>query len=250
MGKAIKFATQIDEKVLKDLKSFANQSDRTISSVVTEAVAEFIHRAKVRKDKGEKWMMGGDGDETTEENVGMGMENMDMEDMNMENMDMEKMLSHVTQNVFKMMNGNSETQAPEGLTDFMDKFNLSKCNFESESCILPKTRDIRFDLNVDLSDFYNGKTKKLNIKRKRIIEVDGKQKVVEEKKRIIIPIEKGMKDEQQIRFKGEADQIPGFIPGDIIVTLIENEHSDFQRDGDNFTCNNTCLELILLYISF
>lgn len=48
MGKAIKFATQIDEKVLKDLKSFANQSDRTISSVVTEAVAEFIHRAKVR----------------------------------------------------------------------------------------------------------------------------------------------------------------------------------------------------------
>ena len=48
-----------------------------------------IHRAKVRKDKGEKWMMGGDGDETTEENVGMGMENMDMEDMNMENMDME-----------------------------------------------------------------------------------------------------------------------------------------------------------------
>ena len=48
MGKAIKFATQIDEKILKDLKSFANQSDRTISSVVTEAVAEFIHRAKVR----------------------------------------------------------------------------------------------------------------------------------------------------------------------------------------------------------
>ena len=48
MGKAIKFATQIDEKVLKDLKSFADQSDRTISSVVTEAVAEFIHRAKVR----------------------------------------------------------------------------------------------------------------------------------------------------------------------------------------------------------
>ena len=150
-----------------------------------------------------------------------------------ENMDMEKMLSHVTQNVFKMMNGNSETQAPEGLTDFMDKFNLSKCNFESESCILPKTRDIRFDLNVDLSDFYNGKTKKLNIKRKRIIEVDGKQKVVEEKKRIIIPIEKGMKDEQQIRFEGEADQIPGYTPGDIIITLIEIEHPDFQRDNDN-----------------
>jgi hypothetical protein len=48
MGKPVKFATQIDEKILKELKSFADQSDRTISSVVTEAVAEFIHRAKVR----------------------------------------------------------------------------------------------------------------------------------------------------------------------------------------------------------
>ena len=150
-----------------------------------------------------------------------------------ENMDMEKMLSHVTQNVFKMMNGTSNTQAPEGLTDFMDKFNLGKSKFEPENCILPKTRDIRFDLNVDLSDFYNGKTKKLNIKRKRIIEVDGKQKVVEEKKRITIPIEKGMKDEQQIRFEGEADQIPGYTPGDIIITLIETEHPDFERDNDN-----------------
>ena len=43
-----KFATQIDEKVLKDLKSFVSQNDRSISSVVSEAVAEYIHRAKLR----------------------------------------------------------------------------------------------------------------------------------------------------------------------------------------------------------
>ena len=42
-----------------------------------------------------------------------------------------------------------------------------------------------------------------------------------------------MKDEQQIRFEGEADQIPGYIPGDIIITLIENEHPEFQRENDN-----------------
>ena len=42
-----------------------------------------------------------------------------------------------------------------------------------------------------------------------------------------------MKDEQQIRFEGEADQIPGYKPGDIIITLIENEHPFFQRDNDN-----------------
>lgn len=174
----------------------------------------------------------------------------------MENMDIEKMISHVTQNVFKMMNGNEN--APEGLSDLlgtinidsvtniMDSMNLGGImgNFNQtseledetdfdENYLMPKTRDICFDLNVDLADFYTGKKKKLNIKRKRIIEVDGKQKVVEEKKKIIIPIEKGMKDEQQIRFEGEADQIPGYKPGDIIITLIENEHPFFQRDNDN-----------------
>ncbi len=46
--KAIKFATQIDEEVLKDLKAYVRQTDRSISSVVTEAVAEYIHRAKLR----------------------------------------------------------------------------------------------------------------------------------------------------------------------------------------------------------
>jgi DnaJ-class molecular chaperone len=161
-----------------------------------------------------------------------------------EGMDMEKMLSHVTQNVFKMMNGasgGSSEDAVDGLSGFMDKFNLGNLKNvvvetkedHSDDYILPKTRDIRFDLNVDLEDFYNGKIKKLNIKRKRIIEENGKQKVVEEKKRIVIPIERGMKDEQQIRFEGEADQIPGYKPGDIIITLIENEHPLFQRDNDN-----------------
>lgn len=46
--KAKKFATQIDEKVLKDLKSYASQTDRSISSVVTEAVAEYLQRSRVR----------------------------------------------------------------------------------------------------------------------------------------------------------------------------------------------------------
>lgn len=46
--KAIKFATQLDEKVLKDLKSYISQTDRSISSVVTEAVAEYLQRAKLR----------------------------------------------------------------------------------------------------------------------------------------------------------------------------------------------------------
>ena len=149
-----------------------------------------------------------------------------------ENMDMEKMISHVTKNVFQMMNnGGGENNLSELLGGLMKS--EPKPEIKQETLFLPKTRDICFDLNVDLVDFYTSKKKKINIKRKRIIEIDGKQKVVEEKKKIVIPIEKGMKDEQQIRFEGEADQIPGYAPGDIIITLIENEHPIFQRDNDN-----------------
>ncbi len=46
--KVKKFATQIDVKVLKDLKEYVAQADRSISSVVSEAVAEYLHRVKVR----------------------------------------------------------------------------------------------------------------------------------------------------------------------------------------------------------
>ena len=169
-----------------------------------------------------------------------------------ENMDMEKMISHVTKNVFKMMNtGEENGENPleggeQGFATLMSSMTSVLGNFkempgtmesplvkEKSVTFAPKTRDICFDLNVDLVDFYTGKKKKLHIKRKRVVELDGKQKIVEEKKKIVIPIEKGMKDEQQIRFEGEADQIPGYIPGDIIITLIENEHPEFQRENDN-----------------
>jgi hypothetical protein len=46
--KAKKFATQIDAKVLKDLKTFAHQTDRSISSVVSDAIEEYIHRVRLR----------------------------------------------------------------------------------------------------------------------------------------------------------------------------------------------------------
>lgn len=46
--KVKKFATQIDEKVLKDLKTYVNQADRSISSVVSDAVSEYLSRAKLR----------------------------------------------------------------------------------------------------------------------------------------------------------------------------------------------------------
>jgi DnaJ-class molecular chaperone len=98
----------------------------------------------------------------------------------------------------------------------------------------PRTKDLHFTLNVDLEDFYKGKTKKLAIHRKRIQkDAAGKTKVVEEKKKIAINIEPGMRDDQVIRFNKEADELPGYETGDIVITLCENPHGYFEREGDN-----------------
>jgi DnaJ-class molecular chaperone len=134
-----------------------------------------------------------------------------------------------------MMAGMAGMMPPTGNGNGNEKVTTLDTDSEDdeEDCIFAKTPDICFELNVDLEDFYTGKKKKLNVKRKKMVEVDGKQTIIEEKKKLIIPIERGMRDEQQIRFEGEADQIPGYKPGDIIITLIENEHPFFQRDNDN-----------------
>ena len=166
--------------------------------------------------------------------------NMSSEDKEaIENMDMEKMISHVTKNIFKMMNDGDQNN------NMFSQLNLNVGNQldEKEPCDnnlnknksqdLPKTRDIAFDLNINLEDFYIGKKKKIVIKRKKVVIKDGVETIIEDKKKIVIPIERGMRDEQQIRFEGEADDFPGYIPGDIVITLIENEHPIFQRDGDN-----------------
>ena len=43
-----KFATQIDETTLDDLRAYARSTGRSISGVVSEAVAEYLNRASVR----------------------------------------------------------------------------------------------------------------------------------------------------------------------------------------------------------
>ena len=46
--KVRKFATQIDEKALEELRSYSKSTGRSISSVVSEAVSEYLQRARVR----------------------------------------------------------------------------------------------------------------------------------------------------------------------------------------------------------
>lgn len=46
--KLVKFATQVDAKVLNDLRAVAKETDQTISKLVTEALAAHIQRVRVR----------------------------------------------------------------------------------------------------------------------------------------------------------------------------------------------------------
>lgn len=46
--KAKKFATQIDENVLNDLRKFSEHSDKTVSKIVTEAIAEYLQKVQLR----------------------------------------------------------------------------------------------------------------------------------------------------------------------------------------------------------
>jgi hypothetical protein len=44
----VKFASLVDAKVLKDLRAYAAETDRSISSMVSEALAEYLAKVKVR----------------------------------------------------------------------------------------------------------------------------------------------------------------------------------------------------------
>ena len=59
-------------------------------------------------------------------------------------------------------------------------------------------------------------------------------KIVREKKKIEILIERGMENNQNIVFRGEAEQLPDRLPGDLIMTIKEKKHDFFKvRKGND-----------------
>lgn len=160
-------------------------------------------------------------------------------------LDLPNMVRYVTQSVTQMVGQGELESLAQGLatsggwplappTSKETKEIEEIDDSEDADSFAPRTKDLHFKLNVDLEDFYKGRTKKLAITRKRIQkDHKGNSKVVEEKKKIAINIEPGMRDDQVIRFNKEADELPGYETGDIVITLCENPHGYFERDGDN-----------------
>lgn len=57
------------------------------------------------------------------------------------------------------------------------------------------------------------------------------KKVCKDRKVLEVHVEKGMKSGHKIKFSGEADEIPGTLPGDVIIVVQQKEHERFKRKG-------------------
>lgn len=56
-------------------------------------------------------------------------------------------------------------------------------------------------------------------------------KVFKDRKVLEVNIEKGMTHGQKIKFTGEADEVPGTLPGDVIIVVQQKDHETFKRKG-------------------
>jgi DnaJ family protein A protein 2 len=61
------------------------------------------------------------------------------------------------------------------------------------------------------------------------------KRTTSEKKVLEIYIPRGAREGERIVLDGEADQVPDQIPGDIVFTLVEEDHDVFQRAGDDLS---------------
>ncbi|EEC12572.1 dnaJ homolog subfamily A member 2 [Ixodes scapularis] len=59
------------------------------------------------------------------------------------------------------------------------------------------------------------------------------RKVIKEIKYLEVHVDKGMRDNERIIFKGEGDQQPGVETGDVVIILQTKPHELFHREGSN-----------------
>jgi len=61
------------------------------------------------------------------------------------------------------------------------------------------------------------------------------KRTTSEKKALELYIPRGAMQGEKIVLEGEADQVPDQTPGDIVFTLVEEEHETFQRAGNDLS---------------
>lgn len=84
-------------------------------------------------------------------------------------------------------------------------------------------------------DECNGEGNIINPKD-RCTECKGR-KTVSEKKILTVHVDPGMKDGDVVTFRGEGDQAPDTITGDVVIIIQEKEHPEFTRKGNDLYYN-------------
>mmetsp|Transcript_143642 Transcript_143642/g.459593 ORF Transcript_143642/g.459593 Transcript_143642/m.459593 type:complete len:497 (-) Transcript_143642:401-1891(-) len=141
---------------------------------------------------------------------------------------------------------------------------------------IQKGDDVAAEMGTSLEDLYNGGTSKASINRRIVCrgcrvrpqspkcqgcsrcpnelktvhvqvgpgmfmqqqqEVQSKEKCKHEDTIIDVHIEKGMKDGEQVTFPRMAEQKPGMLPGNVVLTLKQDKHVKFRRQGDDLHIN-------------
>lgn len=139
-----------------------------------------------------------------------------------------------------------------------------------------KGPSVNHPIKVSLEDLYNGKTVKLAVNRKVIVgdvkecprckgqgavmeirqigpgmvtqmqracnECEGQGKIAKtksERKVLEVHIDKGMRNNERISFKGMADEVPGMEPGDVNFIIQEKPHDLFKRKGADLLATKT-----------
>ena len=68
--------------------------------------------------------------------------------------------------------------------------------------------------------------------RDRCKRCSGKKTVVE-RKVLHVHVDKGVKNGHKVEFRGEGDQIPGIVSGDVVFEIEQKPHPRFQRKEDD-----------------
>ncbi|KEF55055.1 DnaJ like subfamily A member 2 [Exophiala aquamarina CBS 119918] len=59
------------------------------------------------------------------------------------------------------------------------------------------------------------------------------KKTVVERKVLHVHVDRGVKSGHKIEFRGEGDQVPGVLPGDVVFEIEQKPHARFQRKDDD-----------------
>jgi DnaJ family protein A protein 2 len=59
------------------------------------------------------------------------------------------------------------------------------------------------------------------------------KKTVVERKVLHVHVDRGVKSGHKIEFRGEGDQMPGVLPGDVVFEIEQKPHARFQRKDDD-----------------